>query len=75
MCVHIYTLLKEYTLALADGRLWDLREIGGRIGASASAGVCLLPWGSAVWPQCWLCDVCAVGHVGCCVGGGGTLSG
>ena len=25
---------------------------------------------SAVWPQCWLCDVCAVGHVGCCVRGG-----
>jgi len=31
--------------------------------------------GSAVWPQCWLCAVCAVGHVGCCVGGGGTLGG
>ena len=28
------------------------------------------PGGSAVWPQCWLCAVCAVGHVGCCVGGG-----
>jgi len=26
-------------------------------------------WGSAVWPQCWLCAVCAVGHIGCCVGG------
>jgi len=22
-----------------------------------------------VWPQCWLCAVCAVGHIGCCVGG------
>jgi len=29
------------------------------------------PGGSAVWPQCWLCAVCAVGHVGCCVRGGG----
>jgi len=28
-----------------------------------------------VWPQCWLCAVCAVGHVGCCVGEGGTLWG
>jgi len=28
------------------------------------------PGGSAVWPQCWLCAVCAVGHVGCCGGGG-----
>jgi len=25
--------------------------------------------------QCWLCAVCAVGHVGGCVGGGGTLWG
>jgi len=33
------------------------------------------PGGSAVWPQCWLCAVCAVGRVGCCVGGGGTLCG
>ena len=22
-----------------------------------------------MWPQCWLCAVCAVGHGGCCVGG------
>jgi len=22
-----------------------------------------------VWPQCWLCAVCAVGRIGCCVGG------
>ena len=22
-----------------------------------------------MWPQCWLCAVCAVGHIGCCVGG------
>jgi len=28
------------------------------------------PGCSAVWPQCWLCAVCAVGHVGCCVRGG-----
>jgi len=28
------------------------------------------PGGSAVWPQCWLCAVCAVGRVGCCVGEG-----
>ena len=40
-------------------------------GVGASAGVCLLPWpgGSAVWLQCWLCAMCAVGHIGCCVGG------
>jgi len=25
---------------------------------------------SAVWPQCWLCAVCAVGRAGCCVAGG-----
>jgi len=31
------------------------------------------PGGSAVWPQCWLCAVCAVGRVGCCVGGGGPV--
>jgi len=24
----------------------------------------------AVWPQCWLCAVCAVGRVSCCVCGG-----
>ena len=23
-----------------------------------------------MWPQCWPCAVCAVGRVGCCVGGG-----
>jgi len=28
-----------------------------------------------VWPQCWLCAVCAVGHVGCIVGGGGVPCG
>ena len=22
-----------------------------------------------MWPQCWLCAVCAVGHIGCCGGG------
>ena len=26
---------------------------------------------SAVRPQCWLCSVCAVGRVGCCVCWGG----
>jgi len=34
-----------------------------------NGGLTLLPGGSAVWPQCWLCAVRAVGHVGCCVGG------
>jgi len=33
------------------------------------------PGGSAMWPQCWLCAVCAVGRVGCCVGGGGVPCG
>jgi len=33
------------------------------------------PVGSAMWPQCWLCAVYAVGHVGCCVGGGGVPCG
>ena len=28
-------------------------------GVGAPTGVCLLPWGSAVWPQCWLFAVCA----------------
>ena len=28
-----------------------------------------------MWPQCWLCAVCAVGHVSCCVWGGGILWG
>ena len=32
-------------------------------------GFVFCPGGSAVWPQCWLCAVCAVGHIGCCVGG------
>ena len=27
------------------------------------------PGCSAVWPQCWLCAVCAMGCVGCSVGG------
>ena len=29
-----------------------------------------IPGGSAVWPQCWLCAVRAVGRIGCCVGEG-----
>jgi len=33
-------------------------------------GFVFCPGGSAVWLQCWLCAVCAVGHIGCCVGGG-----
>jgi len=43
-------------------------------GVGASAGFVFCPEGSAVWPQCWLCAVYAVGHVGCW-GGGGTLWG
>ena len=39
-------------------------------GAGTSAEVCLLPRGSAVWPQCWLCAVCTVSRVGCYLGGG-----
>jgi len=38
-------------------------------GAGASAGVFSSTLG-VVWPQCWLCAVCAVGRAGCCVGGG-----
>jgi len=38
-------------------------------------GFVFYPGGSAVWPQCWLCAVCAVGRVGCRVCGGGTLWG
>jgi len=37
------------------------------------------PGVSAMWPQCWLCAVCAVCHAGCCVrvgwGGGGDPGG
>jgi len=33
-------------------------------------GFVFCPGGSTVWPQCGLCAVCAVGHVGCCIGGG-----
>ena len=40
-------------------------------GVGASAGSVFYPGGSAVWPQCWLCAVCAVGNVGCCVCVGG----
>ena len=32
-------------------------------------GFVFCPGGSAVWLQCWLCAVCAVGHISCCVGG------
>ena len=39
-------------------------------GEQKTWGFVFCPGGSAVWPQCWLCAVCAVGHVGCCVGGG-----
>jgi len=45
---------------------WGRRVCGG---VSSALG------GSAVWPQCWLCAVCAVGHVGCCVEGGGVPCG
>jgi len=41
------------------------------VGSARLRGFVFCPGGSAVWPQCWLCAVCAVGHVGCCVGGGG----
>jgi len=35
-------------------------------GAGASAGVCLLPWGGAVGPQCWIAGwLCAFAL--CCV--------
>jgi len=38
-------------------------------------GFVFYPEGSAVWPQCWLCAVCAVSRVGCCVWGGGPCGG
>jgi len=41
-------------------------------GRRVCRGIIFYPGGSAVWPQCWLCAVCAVGRVGCCVGGGGS---
>ena len=40
------------------------------MGSARLQGFVSYPGGSAVWPQCWLCAVCALGHVGCCVGGG-----
>jgi len=40
------------------------------VGPARLRGVVFYPGGSAVWPQCWMCAVCAVGRVGCCVGGG-----
>jgi len=39
------------------------------VGSVRLRGFVFCPGGSAVWPQCWLCAVCAVGHIGCCVGG------
>jgi len=39
-------------------------------GRCVCRGIVFYPEGSAVWRQCWLCAVCAVGRVGCCVGGG-----
>ena len=39
-------------------------------GRRVRRGIVFYPGGSAVWPQCWLCAVCAVGRVSCCVGGG-----
>ena len=37
------------------------------MGSARLRGVVFCPGGSALWPQCWLWAVCAVGHVGCCV--------
>ena len=45
------------------------------MGSARLRGFVFCPGGSAVWPQWWLCAVCAVGHVGCCVGGGGVTCG
>jgi len=44
-----------------------------RRGSKRLRGIVFCPGGSAVWPQCWLCAVRAVGvgHGSCCVGGGG----
>jgi len=44
-------------------------------GRRVCRGIVFYPGGSAVWPQCWLCAVFAVGRAGCCVGGGVTLWG
>ena len=45
---------------------WGRRVCGG---LSSTLG------GSEMWPQCWLCAVCAVGRAGCCGGGGGVPCG
>ena len=46
------------------------RHKGAGVGSERLRRLVFYPGGNAVWPQCWLCAVCAVGHVGCCVGGG-----
>jgi len=44
-------------------------------GPARLRGFVFYPRGSAMWPQCWLCAVCAVGRVGCCVSGGISCGG
>ena len=44
-------------------------EEGTCVGLARLRGFVFYPEGSAVWPQYWLCAVCAVGRVGCCVWG------
>jgi len=41
------------------------------VGASVRGFVFSPGWagGNGVWSQCWLCAVCAVSRVSCCVGG------
>ena len=47
----------------------SISQSTGILGSARLRGFVFCPGGSAVWPQCWLCAVCAVGHIGCCVGG------
>jgi len=39
-------------------------------GRRVCRGIFFYPGGGAVWPQCWLCAVCAMGRADCCLGGG-----
>jgi len=59
----------EYAIRIPVARLDE------NVNTCSPWGFVFCPGGSAVWPQCWLCAVCAVGHVGCCVCGGAPCGG
>jgi len=57
--------------------VWVLRKgRTGWVGPARLRGFVFYPGGSAVWPQCWLCALCAVSAAAGVGGGGGggTLS-